>query len=265
MSLLPLGIALNKAALFLRRIQIALNLCIPALLSPQALVAFNLRSYRQRYNRWAEEMPRLGLYPWEKELVERARIPPGGRILVLFCGGGRDAVGLAKLGFRVTAVDFVPEFIDAARRHARESGVEVEFSVQDSSQVHFPPASFDAVVVFLYMYSSVPGRARRVEMLRRVHTQLRPQGTALLSFANARLPANELRWCRLLQKGARLFGNPGYQLGDTLHANVEYSHYFQDEKEVAAEAVEAGFEGADLNLRGPGGAVAVLRRKGEAG
>jgi ubiquinone/menaquinone biosynthesis C-methylase UbiE len=261
MNFLPLGILLNRAALFVRRVQLVLNLSIPALLSPEALVRFNRWSYRRRHAKWAVEMPKAGLFPWEKEIVESCGVPSGGRVLVLFCGGGRDAVGLAKLGYHVSAVDFVPEFVEVARRNAREAGVEVEFSVQDSSRVEFPAESFDAAVAFLFMYSSVPGRPRRVEMLRRLRSTLKPRGTALLTFANSRLPANEVRLHRFLRRVARVVGNREYRLGDTIHANVEYAHYFQDDRDVVSEAVEAGFEDAELEVGWPGGALAVLRKK----
>ena len=261
MNYLPLGILLNRSALFLRRVQLTLNLSIPALLSPEALVRFNRWSYRRRFSKWAVEMPAAGLFPWEKQIIETRGVPSGGRILVLFCGGGRDAIGLAKLGYKVSAVDFVPEFVEKAKENARAAGVEVEFSVQDSSRADFPPETFDAAVAFCFTYSCVPGRRNRVEMLRRVQAALKPRGIALVTFCNTRLEPNEVRLHRFLARIARVIGNGEYELGDTIHANVEYSHYFQDEQAVVSEAVDAGFEDASLDAFWPGGALAVLRRK----
>lgn len=78
---------------------------------------------------------RLGFTPWDRRPVEEfwGRIldgpdglPPG-RALDIGCGSGRDAVHLAKRGWRVTAVDLVPSALDSARERAAETNVEVDW------------------------------------------------------------------------------------------------------------------------------------------
>jgi SAM-dependent methyltransferase len=77
----------------------------------------------------------LGLTPWERRdvpetwqpLLDGPDAPPPGRALDVGCGSGRDAVHLAKRGWRVTAVDFVDKALDRARKRAAEEGVEVEW------------------------------------------------------------------------------------------------------------------------------------------
>ena len=46
-----------------------------------------------------------------------ARLPENGHILDLGCGPGRDAAIMAEAGYRVTAVDAVPEMVAMAARH----------------------------------------------------------------------------------------------------------------------------------------------------
>ena len=78
---------------------------------------------------------RLGLTPWEHEHIERplADLVEGpdalsaGNALDLGCGTGRDAVHLARHGWRVTGVDLVPRALDRARRRAADAGVEVRW------------------------------------------------------------------------------------------------------------------------------------------
>jgi SAM-dependent methyltransferase len=86
---------------------------------------------------------RLGLTPWERRPVEEfwARIldrgdglAPG-RALDVGCGSGRDAVHLAKRGWRVTAVDFVDAALEQARRRAAEENVEVGWIKADVSEL----------------------------------------------------------------------------------------------------------------------------------
>jgi SAM-dependent methyltransferase len=80
-------------------------------------------------------MYRLGLAPWERRDVEESwrpmfegpDAPVLGRALDVGCGSGRDAVYLAKRGWRVTAVDFVEKALASAEQRAAREGVEVQW------------------------------------------------------------------------------------------------------------------------------------------
>lgn len=86
---------------------------------------------------------RLGLTPWEQAgrdaavqfnaLLDREQQgePPFGRALDIGCGTGDHAVNLARRGWDVTAVDFVPRALQAARVKADEAGVQVRFVQAD--------------------------------------------------------------------------------------------------------------------------------------
>jgi len=82
----------------------------------------------------------LGFTPWERATAHEAatisamfdreeneRQRPYGRALDLGCGSGMQAVQLAKRGWQVTGVELVPKAFDAARRRARDTGVDVQF------------------------------------------------------------------------------------------------------------------------------------------
>ncbi|WP_031078314.1 class I SAM-dependent methyltransferase [Streptomyces sp. NRRL S-118] len=64
--------------------------------------------------------------------VERGVVPPGGRVLDLGCGPGRNALYLAGRCFDVDAVDLSPQAIAWARERAREAGAEVRFHCGDA-------------------------------------------------------------------------------------------------------------------------------------
>ena len=78
---------------------------------------------------------RFGITPWDgqpvpselKALVEGPAAVAPARALDLGCGTGRHAVYLARLGWKVTAVDYVPRAIRAASERARTERVEVRF------------------------------------------------------------------------------------------------------------------------------------------
>jgi SAM-dependent methyltransferase len=82
----------------------------------------------------------IGFTPWEQMAhpqiadqiadlfarEEEGREPPYGRVLDLGCGSGIWAVELAKRGWEVTGVDFVPKALRRARERAEEADVEVQ-------------------------------------------------------------------------------------------------------------------------------------------
>jgi SAM-dependent methyltransferase len=80
---------------------------------------------------------RLGFTPWDghplaqslRNLVEGNDSPalPAGAALELGCGTGDTSIYLAKQGWQVTAVDFVPTALDKARTKAPVESVDVNF------------------------------------------------------------------------------------------------------------------------------------------
>lgn len=83
----------------------------------------------------------VGFTPWEQMAQppiadqiadlfareEEGREPPYGTALDLGCGSGIWAVELARRGWQVTGVDFVPKALRRARARAQEMGVEAQF------------------------------------------------------------------------------------------------------------------------------------------
>jgi SAM-dependent methyltransferase len=88
-------------------------------------------------------MYRLGLAPWERRdiaqtwrpMLDSPDAPAPGRAVDIGCGSGRDAVYLAKRGWRVTAVDFVDKALATAKQWAAEEGVQVEWVRGDVAEL----------------------------------------------------------------------------------------------------------------------------------
>lgn len=97
---------------------------------------------------WAREYQRRRDYVWGTEPTTFAREVadrlPGGRLLDLGCGEGRDAVFFASRGFEVTGVDLSAAGIRKARRLARAAGVRVRWVVADMGRFS-PEAVYDLV------------------------------------------------------------------------------------------------------------------------
>jgi SAM-dependent methyltransferase len=106
---------------------------------------------------------------------EVADLPPG-RGLDLACGEGRNALWLASLGWRVTAVDFSSVAIAKARERARTERVQVELVCADL--LEYEPER-DAYALVLLLYLQLPAAERRL-VLERAAGALAPGGTLLL-------------------------------------------------------------------------------------
>jgi len=77
-------------------------------------------------------------------LADEVRIDPRGRTaLDVGSGGGLLAEEFARLGFRVTGIDPSGESVAAARAHAVDRGLEIEYVVGAGEELPFADASFD--------------------------------------------------------------------------------------------------------------------------
>jgi len=95
-------------------------------------------AYGSAPNRWLE--------------AQAGAIEPGGRVLCLGEGEGRNAVWLAERGFSVDAVDASPVGLEKARRLAAERGVRIRTQVDDLATYRPDPSAYDALVlVYVHM------------------------------------------------------------------------------------------------------------------
>lgn len=101
---------------------------------------------------------------------------PEGRALDLACGEGRNAIWLARQGWRVVGVDFSEVALERARKLADAAGVEVEWVHADVASYEAEPGAFALVVV---SYLQVPEAVRR-SVLARAAGALAPGGEIFL-------------------------------------------------------------------------------------
>jgi 2-polyprenyl-3-methyl-5-hydroxy-6-metoxy-1,4-benzoquinol methylase len=110
---------------------------------------------------WFEITDRLGLHrwrfawmylcrrtPWDTgitppEVMAFLEESPPGRALDLGCGTGTNPISMARRGWRVTGVDFVPQAIRKARAKAAAAGLAIDFRAADVTALDFLPGPFD--------------------------------------------------------------------------------------------------------------------------
>ena len=106
---------------------------------------------------------------------------PKGRICVIGCGRGYDAVTFAKAGFEVTAIDFAKTAVLASRENARKE--EVEMTVLREDFFDLPDElhdQFDYILEYTCFCAISP--ERRFEYDRVIWQLLKPDGKLLGLF-----------------------------------------------------------------------------------
>jgi 2-polyprenyl-3-methyl-5-hydroxy-6-metoxy-1,4-benzoquinol methylase len=127
--------------------------------------------YRDRDQVWTGK-------PNELLVREVAALEPG-TALDLGCGEGGDAIWLASLGWRVTAVDVSSIALERAAGRASEAGVVIDWQQHDLS-VSFPSGLF-SLVSAQFFHSPVEHDGERDSVLRKAAAAVEPGGVLLIA------------------------------------------------------------------------------------
>ena len=110
----------------------------------------------------------------------------GQKVLDVGCGGGILTEALAKCGARATGIDLSGDSIEAARLHARQQGLQIEYryeNIEDTAARH--TGEFD-VITCMEMLEHVPEPGKVIAACARL---LKPGGHAFFSTINRTLKA----------------------------------------------------------------------------
>ncbi len=146
---------------------------------------------------------RFGVEPNAFLAARAGAIRPGGAVLCIGDGEGRNGVWLARQGFRVTSLDQSAVAARKCAQLATRSGVEIESVIGRLPEHPLPEAGFDAIVlIFVHL---------RPELRRQVHAAalraLRRGGVVILeAFTPAQLgrPSGGPRFVEALQTASEL-------------------------------------------------------------
>ncbi len=106
-------------------------------------------------------------YVQERCALERAQV------LDVGCGGGLLAETLARAGAQVTAIDLAPSMVETARLHALDSGLTIDYRVEDAERLLNTQAGKYDVVTCMEMLEHVPDPAASMAVLGKL---VRPGG-----------------------------------------------------------------------------------------
>ncbi|MFW9965634.1 MAG: class I SAM-dependent methyltransferase [Candidatus Thorarchaeota archaeon] len=138
-----------------------------------ALAYDNSIDWESRLNR---ELPFLQMYMNEFK---------ADRVLDMACGSGRHAVALGSLGFHVVGFDHSEGMIDAARKHAKNAGVMVEFHISDMQGFSFKvDGPFDVVLCLGNSLALLPSFEALQDVIEAVYEVLSPSGSFIFQVLN---------------------------------------------------------------------------------
>ena len=147
--------------------------------------------------RWVRTLKNL--VPGRLRWFDRQTDWQGQDVLDLGCAGGFMAEALAQRGANVTGIDPAEGAIEAARQHARKSGLRIGYDVGVGEALPYADASFDSVVC-VDVLEHVADLNRVLAQVTRV---LRPGGLFLFDTIN-RNPLARLATITLAEDVLRL-------------------------------------------------------------
>ena len=152
------------------------------------------------------------------------------KILDLGCGGGLVSEGIAKLGADVTGIDFIEENIRVAKKHAKQSKLEINYILKDFEKERLT-SKYDVIIIFEVLEHLENWKS----FLEKIQKNLKPKGVLIASTINRNLISkfltidlaeNLLKWIPLNTHNYYKFIKPE-ELKDNLTANnfkkIEFS------------------------------------------
>lgn len=115
-------------------------------------------------------------------------LPDGADILEVAPGPGYLSVELARLGFRVTAVDLSQSFVRITGENARQAEVSVDVQQGNAASLPANADSFDLIVC----QAAFKNFGEPVTVLDEMHRVLRPGGAAVIEDMNSEVTSTDI-------------------------------------------------------------------------
>lgn len=106
-------------------------------------------------------------------------------LVELGCGTGSHALALEKFDYKIVAIDYSEDMLVAARRKAATMASSIDFRWQDMRALEIAEKPFDAAICLFDSIGYVETNEAIMQVLRRVHRHLRPNGLFVFEFWHA--------------------------------------------------------------------------------
>lgn len=172
-----------------------------------------------------------------------------GSVLDFGCGDGRYTIPLLRMTkAEIFAYDICPRALaDLERRLGSERQRSRVTTVLGPTNPMTANRSVDAAIMMFGVLGHIPGRARRIEVLRSIHTTLAPGGRFVVSVPNAlrRFRAEQRYHNKLIAAGTPQA--PALESGDVVYGrthngeHIELFYHLYTVETLLAELADAGF------------------------
>jgi len=177
-------------------------------------------------------------------LVDALAARPGSRLLDVPCGNGRLALELARRGCAMTGLDISQEFLEEARRSARQARLEVEWLLGDMRELS-RQAEFDGAFCVGNSFGYME-HAGNLEFLMRIGRALKAGGRFVLEIgaaAESLLPhLQERTWYRFDELSVMIENR--YQVAEG-RLETEYT-FVRDGAQETRRGAQAVYTAAEL-------------------
>jgi hypothetical protein len=210
-------------------------------LDAEDMNAVTVQSFERSRMYNGPEHNQSGLFPWEREAIDRF-FRPGSRVLVAAAGGGRELIALHGLGFQADGFDCTPRLVATNRRLLQDLNIPSNVMLCPPNDVPPELPVYDGLIVGWVAYMHIPGSARRIVFLRKLR-QCVPAGAPLLvSFWIRVEPSrDEVRTFRLARGIRSLRGRRAEPLEFGDHVTERGYYRCFTKQELKAEFKAAGF------------------------
>jgi len=149
-----------------------------------------------------------GLYEWETTFLNSSGFfgSPGKRLLSLGCGGGREALPLAQMGFDVTAIDACAALIAKAREAAQSGKVRVNFLTATVPPLSAELGAFSHIMATYNFLSYIYELEEMKRLLRQVKERMARNGKFFFTFHDRTSRARSLDGCGIVKEVPQLPG-----------------------------------------------------------
>lgn len=215
---------------------------LAVIMTPKEILDYTEGAYKKAlfFDYSNADYVKRGLFPWEKYVLDKYAARKGS-FLILGAGGGRESIALANLGYKVLGIDSSDNMIRAARENAVKEGISIDFQSGDIMDLSFPGRNFDYCMLSSSMYSIIPTRKMRLEVLSKIRSVLKDNGLVIIHYLFNSSSGKE-RLYKLRKFVAKVFrGNTDYIPGDKFLPYGHFFHIFYDDNEIIKETEDAGF------------------------
>jgi lipid II:glycine glycyltransferase (peptidoglycan interpeptide bridge formation enzyme)/ubiquinone/menaquinone biosynthesis C-methylase UbiE len=196
-----------------------------------------------------------------EEIFIKKYLKTPSNILVEGCGAGREALALAKMGHKVTGIDFQPKMIEQSNINAERLGLTIDLKTMNSCKLEFQDKAFDAVIMFGSLLSYIPGRTNRIKALVEASRVLKTNGYLLISAPSKYYDLKHKMYFLLfdnLRSFLNVFGIKTLEAGDRIAVKVSgdkiisktkcFTHVFSMQ-EMIDDIHSAGLEFVEVKSR----------------